>query len=329
MRGIILADGGPEVGGGHLSRCRSLACAARDMDMTVRWVVPTEVSSSMRNGDVFRAVESFSVSELEPALEQLYVDRGNLVIADGYRFSADALAWLGERYFLTVVDDYRHLPVERWASAVLNYNLGAENIPYGLGASLLLGPGYVPLRPSFRDASPRDDGFVFFVAGASDIAGATSGLVSWYGSDWPPVTVVVGPFVSGVMIDSIRETAADKPGLSVLVAPDNFEVLMARASAVVCTSSVTCYEALALNKPVVVFQVAENQRAIGMSLSDLGWGQSLGWWSDVSAKGLLGALERAVPPPPGCVPVDGARRAIEELSALAGLSQISTRRTGL
>jgi spore coat polysaccharide biosynthesis predicted glycosyltransferase SpsG len=231
-----------------------------------------------------------------------------MVIVDSYRISSATLLALKKFYRLAILYDYSDISAGEWADIIINYNIGAENIPYTHKSKNILGSGFTLIRPSFAKLTPSDDGFVLFLAGASDVAGVTVDVVTWYDTSWPPMVAVLGPMVPDDYFDKVSRMVDKKDGLTLMRAPSDFDGLMARASSVVCTSSVTCYEAMALGKPVVVFQVAENQRGIGRALSELGWGIDLGWWKDISPEILHRAIEKAFPPPAGCVPTDGAKR---------------------
>ncbi|MCF4152507.1 hypothetical protein L2W58_11940 [Dethiosulfovibrio sp. F2B] len=297
---LILADGGPSIGGGHISRCRALAASLEEGGFSVRFCIPEAAG-----GDFPDFGSPAFYSELHRPGQ---FDGVDMVIADSYRFSPSILEGIRHYTKLMIVDDFRHLPVDRHADFILNYNVDSDSIPYGDKVVKLLGPKYCLLRRSFRELLPKDDGFVLFVAGSSDIGVATLDMARWYDVSWPPMVAVLGPMVPDDYFDKVSRMADKKDGLTLMRAPSDFDGLMARASSVVCTSSVTCYEAMALGKPVVVFQVAENQRRIGRALSELGWGIDLGWWKDVSPEILHGAIEKAFPPPAGCVSTDGAKR---------------------
>ncbi|MDD4837354.1 MAG: hypothetical protein PHU72_09690 [Dethiosulfovibrio sp.] len=295
---LILADGGPSIGGGHISRCRALAASLEEGGLSVRFGIP-----ELAGGDLPDFGSPAFYSELH---RQGQFDGVDMVIADSYRFSPSILDGIRDYAKLMIVDDFRHIPVDGHADFILNYNVGSDSIPYGDNVVKLLGPKYCLLRRSFRELVSKNDGFVLFVAGSSDIGGATLDMARWYGPSWPPVVAVLGPMVSDDYRGEVLDVARGKEGLTVLRAPSSFEDLMSRASVVVCTSSVTSYEALALGKSTVVFQVAENQRAIGVALSSLGWGHNLGWWPDVTESSLLEGITVATPPPKGCIPLDGA-----------------------
>lgn len=302
---LILSDGGPSIGGGHISRCRALAASLEEWGISVRFGVP-----AVAGGDLPDFGSPAFYSELHrPGL----FDGVDVVIADSYRLSPSILDGIRRYAKLMIIDDFRQIPVDRHADFILNYNVGSDSIPYGDNVVKLLGPKYCLLRRSFRELVPEDDGFVLFVAGSSDIGGATLDMARWYGPSWPPVVAVLGPMVPDDYRREVLDVARGKDGLSVLRDPSSFDDLMSRASMVVCTSSVTSYEALALGKPTVVFQVAENQRAIGVALSSLGWGHNLGWWTDVTESSLLEGIDCVMPPPMGAIPLDGADLVVRTL----------------
>ena len=312
---IILADGGPCVGGGHLSRCKTIAHEMKQMGRHIQWIVPEEVDSYFLAGDVFVKVSSFSVKEINEAIDSLALT-GNCdgtLLADGYRFSEKLLIFLRKKYFLILFDDYRHLPVEKWGNVVINYNVGAENIPYGPEGLKLLGPSFFPLRSSLKNINDSNESFCLFLAGASDIAEATIDVVSWHNLDWPPFVAVLGPMVSDDYFCRVKSISEKKKNLFLLRSPENFDEIMSRASLVICTSSVTCYESLSLGKTTIVFQVGDDQVRIGKSLSELGWVTNLGWWGNNSSRSILDAISRSSPPPLGCVSTGGARRIVDSI----------------
>lgn len=223
----------------------------------------------------------------------------DFVVVDSYRASSPWLAWVAERRPLIVIDDFRDRPVERYATALLNYNLDAERWPYELFPNRLrlLGPAYALLRPEVAFwADQIDSGTllsgedVLFVAGASDMAGATESILRWWDESWPPLSAVLGPLVDASLQRRCRAAADGKENVALLEAPNDFLERMARSGRVICTSSVTAYEALALGRPLAVFQVADNQRGIGEAIQAKGLGHDLGFWGSFGRGDLEAVL---------------------------------------
>jgi spore coat polysaccharide biosynthesis predicted glycosyltransferase SpsG len=92
------------------------------------------------------------------------------------------------------------------------------------------------------------------------------------------------------MAERLSEAADALPNLSAVRNPLDLPARMARLLAVLCTSSVTSYEALALRKSLVVFQTAENQTAIGCEIERRGLGVNLGAWGTWGGEQLRRSL---------------------------------------
>lgn len=303
---LILADGGPSIGGGHLSRCRALAKAMENLGHKVLLACPEKAGGTLPD---FKSQGFLDFIETSGLLQGI-----SLAVLDTYGLAMDDLDRLRSRVKLLVLDDFREFPVEAHSDLVLNYNVLAEELPYRGLCPLILGPDYALLRSSFKFLEASEGQTVLFAAGSSDLERSVLKLVNWYDASWPPLKAVLGPLTDEAYRNQVQKDALGKKGLEVLCSPLNFDRLLAEAKTVVTTSSVTAYEALALGKATLVFQAAENQRRIGSVLSRLGWALDLGWFKDLGEKDLKEALKRAFPPPSGVIPKDGADRAARKIT---------------
>jgi len=313
----FIPAGGPDVGGGHVLRCRSLAAALELRGVSCRWFAPAEARSLFSPGDDVGAWGDFFGPEGPAALSRS-VPPGSVVVVDSYLPSPAWFEEAGRRWRLVVVDDLRDIAVEEYAVAVLNPNPGAEDLPYRRrsGVGLLLGVSYALLRPAFWDLASEGGHDVFAVAGASDPQGVLIQLVRWWRPCWPFLRAVAGPLMPAEEVATLRREVRERANVEVLQAPEDFPERMARAGRVLCTSSGTSLEALALRKPLAVFQVAENQRRIGEEIARRKWGINLGFWGTWKAENLAPFLEMPPQASPGAVNPQGARRAAEDLEGL-------------
>ena len=324
----FIPAGGPEVGGGHVVRCHSLAAALELRGTSCRWFAPAEARSLFSPGDNVGAWGDFFGPEGLDALSQS-IPPGSVVVVDSYLPSPAWFEEAGRRWRLAVVDDLRDIAVEEYAAAVLNPNPGAEELPYRrrARAKLLLGASYALLRPAFWDLDPEEGHDVFAVAGASDPQGVLVQLVRWWRPHWPFLRAVAGPLMPAGAVELLRREVRGRSNAELLWDPGDFPERMARAGRVLCTSSGTSLEALALKKPLAVFQVAENQRRIGEEIARRGWGVNLGLWGAWEAEDLARFLEAPPRVFPGGVDPRGARRAAEALEELlGGVASEGTRR---
>ena len=237
-----------------------------------------------------------------------------LCVVDGYDATPGFLRELRGLCRLALVDDCRTRPVELECDVLLNYSLNAESPGYNRGhAELLLGPQYALLRRDFWDLSPEEGTDLLVIPGASDMLNTLPRMVEWWGSDWPPAQMVSGPLVPLSVFEALQKTAVDRCNLSLVRDPDDLPARMARARAVICTSSVTSYEALALRKPLIVFQTADNQVEGGREIERRGLGANLGEWGSWGREELMAVVQSLPSAPSPSVCPHGARNAAAAL----------------
>jgi spore coat polysaccharide biosynthesis predicted glycosyltransferase SpsG len=320
---VIITHAGRSIGGGHASRCSALAEGFASLGVAVRWLVNASAGEIVLR----RGAPETSVTVMEKpfgegadaVLAALSASRASLCIVDGYDASPSFLAELRRFAPVVLVDDCRVRPVERECDAVLNYNVNADALGYGAGhAELLLGPEFALLRSEFWTLAPGKGDAVLIIPGASDLLRTGERFVEWWGSGWPRAELVLGPLVEYSMAERLAEAVGALPNLSAVRNPPDLPARMARSRAVLCTSSVTSYEALALRKPLVVFQTAENQMGIGCEIERRGLGVNLGAWGTWGGEQLRRSLENLPPEPVACVNPRGACAAAEALCALSG-----------
>jgi len=312
------------MGGGHLSRCQALASALERFGVSVRWVVNPEARRSLQGSfDVVLPLEDpFSTDSGGIAALGSFLDSASLVIVDSYAATTTWLESMAIRHPLLVIDDFRDRPVELKTTGILNYNLNAERIPYEKipGQLQLLGPHYALLRPEVGQLAemiggdPEDvEDYIFFVAGASDTANVTIKIISWWKENWPPLVAILGPLVPKDYILSCQTVVQNKANVTALQAPAEFLRLMNRARKVICTSSVTAYEALALRKNIAVFQVAQNQVGIALESAGQNLATDMGFWGTFGPEEIERFLYSPMTLPPPVVNPQGADAAAEEL----------------
>ena len=313
---VIITHAGRSIGGGHASRCSALAEGFASLRVSVHWLVNALAGEIV----LHRGAEEASVTEIDSpfcagadavfaALSRICP---GICIVDGYDASPLFLGELRRICPVVLVDDCRVRPVERECDVVLNYNVNATSLGYEAGhAELLLGPKFALLRSEFWSLEPEKGDSVLIIPGASDLLHTSERFVEWWGSDWPRAELVLGPLVESSMARCLVEVAEELSNLSTVRNPPDLPARMARSRAVLCTSSVTSYEALALQKPLVVFQTAENQNGIGLEIERCGLGVNLGAWGTWSGEQLRRVLENLPPEPAVCVNPLGACAAAE------------------
>lgn len=292
----IRADASPEIGGGHVMRCLTLAheLARRGADVTflVRpptlETVPALVASGYPVVDVDDDPQSWCT-----AISARWPDGGaDWVIVDSYRIGATeetALRTAARR--VMVIDDLANRPHD--CDLLLDQNLGRAASDYdGLvppGATVLAGPRYALLRPEFAAARPaalarRAAAFaarepvrcILVSLGLTDIGGitaeatqavleATSAL-----AEPPAIDVVVGAHAPS--LPTLKAIAAGQPQMTVHIDVDGPQMasLMAAADLAVGASGSSSWERCCLGLPTLMLVLADNQRAVAAELARLG-----------------------------------------------------------
>lgn len=323
-RGILLiSHAGLSIGGGHIIRCFALAEAFASLGTSPRWIVNKEAQEILlKNGaqqTSFTVVDKPFGDGAAAALSTVSRLGPDLCIVDSYDASPSFLTELRRYAPVALIDDCRGRPVERDCDILLNYNLNAKLLGYESGqAELLLGPEYALLRSEFWDLKPEKGDTILIIPGASDILNTGEQFIKWWRKDWPGAELVLGPLVESSKAMRLAGAALNSPNLSVVYNPPDLPSRMAKARSVLCTSSVTSYEALALGKPLAVFQTADNQVEIGAEIERLGLGRNLGFWGTWDEIALNKALHYLVNRQPSANPVNprGAQSAARMIIAI-------------
>lgn len=284
---LLITHAGKDIGGGHLSRCFALSQGLEELGAKTSWILNDD-SKGMARELVLRNVEF--VPDPFNAENFHYIkayDDVDLVVVDSY--TADNAFFTSLQKFklkILTISDFSGGVGEKFSSILVDYSINALEKSYlyeeAPDCRYLLGPEYALLRKDFWHLNSDDLGYVLLIPGASDVAGVGDTVAGWWKAEWPMLKLVCGPLVSKDKELSIRNIAEDKQNISVLRSPENLPVLIAQADVVVCSASVTMYEALALNKKTAIFTVADNQIGADSYLSENNLAYNLGLWSQVA-----------------------------------------------
>jgi spore coat polysaccharide biosynthesis predicted glycosyltransferase SpsG len=288
MKSLFITNSGPDIGGGHLSRCFALSRALTTLGVSSGWVLNDAArpqAEALGITDASYLPGPFS-GEYLPACGS-----ADFAVADSYIPDADFYARVSERMPLVVIDDLHESGAERFADILINYGIGASRSPYGAArCKLLIGPRYTLLREDYWELDPAEGEYVMFAPGASDAAGSAPTVAGWWRSDWGRLVTALGPLTPGEVIAETRWAASGKNNVEILISPPRFPYILANAGRVICSASVTANEALAMEKPVAVFSAAENQRGLGKILECRGVAYDLGNWSEVTPDSIEAAI---------------------------------------
>lgn len=274
MHLAIRADGGPDIGYGHLTRSGALAreFLSRGHAVTFATVTPEHAQEVCPTG-----IETLPLQDRgdpDSFVSWLESARPDVVFTDAYPVDTSYQREVRERTILAVhQDDDRH---RICADLFVNGNLYAPNLEYAFQEPTprtYLGTDYVLLRSELREQAnetpPRriEPQRALVTMGGSDVAKVTPAVIRAFDGYELHVDVIVGPGFESDHEYQIRAASADvSADVAVLRNPDNLVQLMFDADFAVCTPSVTAYELMALGTPMVCRQVRDNQAQIARGL---------------------------------------------------------------
>ena len=275
MHFVVRADGGPEIGYGHLVRTGALASELLDRGHEVTYATTTpghvrEVCPAGVDG-----VTIPSRDDPEPVREFIR-DYADVTVVDSYLADGTYQERLRESSPLVVIaDDTRHRIA---ADVLVNGNLYASDLEYdviGAEPTYCLGPDYLLLRQAITEYASMDPPWretptrAIVTMGGSDIAELTPTVIRAFGGFDLHVDAIVGPGFSTEQETEIREIADEvSADVRVVRDPDDLPGRMFQADFAVTTASTTTYELLVLGTPIVNLPVVDNQKLIADTLRE-------------------------------------------------------------
>lgn len=316
MKLWIRADAWSAIGLGHVMRCAALAQSAlrRSLDATFLIHDPDDIAMP-RMASLGLHAQSLPNEGDARWLEE--IDAGDLVVFDGYHFSAadfQAAAGTGARIVALDDDSGGHVPVD------VILNTSNPHASYSGPQRALLGPGFALVRNEFtqlrRRRGTRTDRLLVALGGTAppSLVGEVVELLR-DGSFFPQVLLVTG-------------TSAIPPGdagcVEMVASPEDVAAVFDRADVAISAAGNTAWELLTMGMPCVLTSLVPNQRYVlatavergaalgldGTQRSVTGWPPLLRRLRDVEAATALSDAALAL------VDGGGADRVLDEFLAI-------------
>lgn len=305
MNVAFRADGGLDIGTGHIMRCLTLATEFAARGHAVRFLCRALPGAPLalieQQGFALCRLPSTLDSQQDAELCAAEFGRqpGGLLIVDSYALDATwEHAIRGQVQGLAVIDDIANRRHD--CDVLIDQNLHQDPLARYAGllppnTLTLLGPRFALLRPEFARARQttavrqgRIDRIVVFYTGGDDKGETMKAMVAL--AQWRTdieVDVVVGAAHPGR-----AEVAAfcARPRWRYHCQIDYMARLLAAADLVLGAGGSASWERCAVGAPALVSIMADNQREATAALEAYGAIRTLGWAEMLSSDDYLGAL---------------------------------------
>ncbi len=315
IRVAFRADGGTQLGMGHIMRCLALAKAMqetapgeipgypaiRDESLEIIFIIRrnTVVSTLIaeNNHKVIEIPENFPGDEAALIKEILEKYDTNIVITDSYLIDRDYLEQAGSAADLLIsIDDLNKIIFP--SDLVINGNVYGPSLDYrsvSIDTEFLLGTDYVLLRDEFAPKGYRNINKeverVLVSVGGSDPLDLTPKILQAL-SQVPldfEIKVIIGPGFQNMKKIAEFAGVTQKP-VELLHNVKAMASLMTSSDLAVTAGGTTLYELSCTGTPAVVLLQANNQDIAAAEMARQGTVINLGMGDGVSVPGLAAAI---------------------------------------
>lgn len=296
MKVAVRADGGPNIGMGHVQRCLTLSSELKKNGAGVLFISKKdetiEKKIKQEEFEVIALKDNIDLKEdLKNTINAIKTHRVNAVITDSYAVNEYYLTEIKKTVPLLVsIDDLAKISFP--SDIVINQNVYAKDLDYHSSTGrtkFLLGPKYALLREEFSNLSKRKINEkvknILITLGGSDSFNLTPKILKVLDriSRNFKITVVVGPFFKNV--PEIEKTA-EEINKNVELIYNSYEMsrIMLASDLAITGGGTTLYELAAAGTPALAFYLAENQLRNVQGMAEVGTLVNMGWGNNWTQK---------------------------------------------
>lgn len=268
----IRADGGRDIGMGHIVRCLAIAAALHGLGESTCFLVADEstVSFLEKKGQDYKVLHSPYArpeEELGVLLPILAEGGKGALLADSYYVTCEYLKQIGNYVPVCRMDDMG--TTNLYADMVINYNIFADDSLYlkAEKSICLTGTRYAPLRPEFRDVpyQVRERAQkVLITTGGSDrynLAGQVlEQALETQDANGLEYHVVSGAF--NIYGGQLAQLGKEHENVLIYNNVSDMARLMQECDIAVTAGGSTMYELCAVGIPTICFSYVDNQEKI-------------------------------------------------------------------
>lgn len=297
MRALIRADGGFNVGMGHIIRCMALydeliknnveCIFVSRKDKVVESYFKDKKARYILIGSIALAGEKIEIKNI---IKNYNTD---VIITDSYNINEEYLLFLKSlsRYLVSIDDNYLfNYP----SDIVVNPNVYAERKKYNNNISkYLLGGQYCILRDEFREKSHKNIKVkaenILITMGGTDVNNVTPFIIKVikkiHGIN---INVIIGKGFENKEL--IEGSCKNEQNIKLIYNPKDMRILMEHADICISSSGSTLYELASLGVPTLFVIQADNQLRLAEYMEKNKIMINLGWYYNLKEKALLDEL---------------------------------------
>lgn len=302
----IRADGGPNIGLGHIQRCLALSSQLQKSGLGILFIIKrNEVVKEKIEQEGFEVIELKDNLNLEEDLghtiEVIRNNKVDILITDSYGFDEKYLIETKKSVGLLVsIDDLAVIAFP--SDIVINQNIYANELNYHSSidkTKFLLGPKYALLREEFanlgkRKISPKIKN-VLVTLGGSDRFNLTPKILNVLDTieeDFN-ITAVIGHFFNNV--PEIQNTVKKMSKKAELIYNSSqMTDLMLSSDLAITGGGTTLYELAATGTPAFAFCLADNQVKNVKGMAKTGTVIDMGWGNEWKAENLYKEINELI-----------------------------------
>lgn len=306
MRVAVKADGGANIGMGHIQRCLALSSQLKKNGAEILFI-------SKKDETIKKKIkqEGFEVivlkgnidlkEDLKGTINAIKTHRADIVITDSYAINEHYLAEIKRIVPLLVsIDDLARISFP--SDIVVNQNIYAKDLNYHSSTGrtkFLLGPKYALLRKEFSNPGKRKVNEkvknILITLGGADFFNLTPKVLKVLDriSHDFKITVVVGSFFKNIA--EIEKTAKEiDKKVELIYDSHEMSKVMLTSDLAVTGGGTTLYELAATGTPALAFCLAENQWKNMKTMSEYGTVVNLGQGSKLTEKKLYKKIDSLI-----------------------------------
>ncbi|WP_286910450.1 UDP-2,4-diacetamido-2,4,6-trideoxy-beta-L-altropyranose hydrolase [Clostridium sp. UBA1652] len=301
MKALIRADGGFNVGMGHIIRCMALYDEL--IKNNVECIFVSKKDNVVEGYFKDKKVRYILMEAMELDGEKIEIKNiiknynTDVIITDSYNMNEEYLLFLKSlsRYLVSIDDNYLF---DYPSDIVVNPNVYAERKKYNKKTSkYLLGGQYCILRDEFRESSHKNIKVkaenILITMGGTDVNNVTPFIIKAikkiHGIN---INVIVGKGFENREL--IEKSCKNGQNIKLIYNPKDMRILMENADVCISSSGSTLYELASLGVPTLFVIQADNQLRLAEYMEKNQIMINLGWYYNLKEKALLDEITNII-----------------------------------